>query len=142
MIPSQNPNESHHRPRKSRLHGARLSSTHALLLSLFCITTAVWHSLNTHDWSWFARSGAIVVVIGVLLTSSQIIENNRRLKKRRGYSDDNFHRDFADDLKHRSLDKHPLSEEDLWVSGMHGLYLLISGTLIWGFGDLLGLIFG
>ena len=82
-----------------------------------------------------------MVVIGVLLTSSQIIENNRRLKKRHGHTDGNFHRDFADELKQSSLEKKPLDEEDLWISGLHGLYLLVSGTLIWGFGDLLNALY-
>ena len=126
------------KPRRQRVH---MSTRNALLLSLVCILLGIWHSLNTQDWSWLARSGSVIVIIGILLTSSQIIENSRRLKKRRHYEENNFHRDFASDLKQSSIENRYAYEEDIWVSGLHGLYLLIAGTLIWGFGDLLGGLF-
>ena len=141
MIPSQIQIEAVQKRKKNRRQRLRLSTQSALLLSLISVILGAWHSMNTQDWSWFARAGSVVVIIGVLLTSSQIIENNRRLKKRRGYTDDNFHRDFADNIKQSSLKNSSVNEEDLWISGLHGLYLLVSGTLIWGFGDLLGLLF-
>ena len=32
-------------------------------------------------------------------------------------------------------------QESIWEIEGHGLYMLIGGTLIWGFGDLLGYLF-
>ena len=128
------------KPRKTRRQRVNLSTRNALLLSFISVLFGGWYSLSTHDWSWFARSGSVVVIIGILLTSSQIIENSRRLKKRRHYNEDNFHRDFANDYPAPSSKHHQIYEEDIWVSGLHGLYLLVAGTLIWGFGDLLGIL--
>jgi len=72
-----------------------------------------------------------------MLTSHQIIENSRRLK-RRGQHGSNFKHDFADDYEQNKLEHASVLEEDIWHNGLRGLYLLVSGTLIWGFGDLPG----
>jgi hypothetical protein len=117
-----------------------LSTRKALLLSLIMLGSGIVLSLHLFDWSWFSRSGCLVVVIGIFLTSSQIIENSRRLKSRRSYNDQNFHRDFADKHKQRALQRSRGLEEDIWENGLRGFYLLIVGTLVWGFGDLAGLL--
>lgn len=123
------------RMRKPDLH---LSTRKALLLSVIVLAGGIWFSLKLMDWSWFSRSGSLIVIIGIFLTSSQVIENSRRLKMRRSHHDHNFTRDFADDLKKNALDKSRSLDEDIWQNGLRGLYLLVSGTLIWGFGDLIG----
>ena len=46
--------------------------------------------------------------------------------------------DWAGDDGMKSLARSGSLEEDTWDIEAHGLYLLIAGTLIWGFGDLLG----
>jgi len=126
--------------KKARTPRAHLTTRKALVLSSITFAAGIWISLQTSNWSWFSRSGSLIVIIGIFLTSSQIIENSRRLKKRRSHFDNNFHRDFADDLKQRTLEKSRVLEEDIWANGLRGLYLLVSGTLIWGFGDLIGLL--
>lgn len=113
-----------------------LTTGKALLLSTVTLCGGIWLSLNAGDWSWFARSGSLLVVIGMWLTSCQIIENSRRLKQRRAHHETNFHRDFADSVRHLPAGR--LDDEDIWASGLHGLYLLVAGTLVWGFGDLAG----
>ena len=115
-----------------------LSTRKAMLLSALVAAAGIWFSLSTMDWSWFARSGSLVVIIGIFLTSSQIIENSRKLKHRRAYHDHNFNRDFADDIKQHTLERSRSLDEDSWENGLRGLYLLVTGTLIWGFGDLIG----
>jgi len=132
----QRENPSHKKNRQS-LH---LSTRKALLLSIICIAGGVWLSLNTVDWSWLARSGSLVVIIGILLTSSQVIENSRKLKSRRTHREQNFNRDYADDIKRRTLERSRSLDEDIWQNGLRGLYLLVAGTLIWGFGDLVGVL--
>lgn len=140
MLPVEHHNErikSHQKKmRKPSLH---LSTRKALLLSFVVIAGGIWFSLNLMDWSWFSRSGSLIVIIGVFLTSSQIIENSRKLRMRRSHHDHNFNRDFADDLKKNTLDRSRSLDEDTWENGLRGLYLLVSGTLIWGFGDLVGI---
>ena len=118
-----------------------LSTGRALLLSLLVFIFGILLSIQREDWTWFARSGSIIVVIGIFLTSSQIIENSRRLKIRRCRHKLNFHRDYAEDLKRASLERSRSLDEDIWENGLRGLYLLVIGTLIWGFGDLAGYLF-
>jgi hypothetical protein len=118
-----------------------LSTRKALLLSSLVFIFAIWLSIDQDDWSWFARSGSMIVVIGIFLTSSQIIENSRRLRIRRSRHEQNFHRDYADEIKRGTLDRSRSLDEDIWENGLRGFYLLIVGTLVWGFGDLAGHLF-
>jgi len=113
-----------------------LSTRKALLLSITVFIIGVWLSFDQNDWTWFARSGSMIVVIGIFLTSSQIIENSRRLKIRRSHHEQNFHRDYAEDIKRGTLERSRSLDEDIWENGLRGFYLLVVGTLIWRFGDL------
>lgn len=139
MLPTEGHHNriNHHRKKvfKFNLH---LSTRKALLLSVIVIVGGIWFSLKLADWSWFSRSGSLIVIIGILLTSSQIIENSRKLKVRRSRHELNFNRDFANDIKQHSLERSRSLDENIWENGLRGLYLLVSGTLIWGFGDLIG----
>jgi hypothetical protein len=118
-----------------------LSTRRALLLSSSVFIIGLWLSVNQNDWSWFARSGSMIVVIGIFLTSSQIIENSRKLRIRRSRHEQNFHRDYADEIKRGTLDRSRSLDEDIWENGLRGFYLLVAGTLVWGFGDLVGYLF-
>jgi hypothetical protein len=44
--------------------------------------------------------------------------------------------DWAGDDGMKSLARSRSLEEDTWDIEAHGLYLLIAGTLIWGFGEM------
>ena len=129
---------SQRRPRFRR----RLSHTaNILVINLLAIASLVagaWFSLLSGDWQWFSRSGSLLVVLGILLTSSQIIENGRRIRMRRQQHASHFKHDYADDLDRHRLDHASIHEEDLWHDGLRGLKLLVVGTLVWGFGDLAG----
>ena len=118
-----------------------ITTRKALFLSFIASAISVWLSLRLDDWSWFARSGSIIVIIGIFLTSTQIIENSKRLHIRRRHHDNNFGRDYASDIKHHKLEDSRQHDEDVWESGLKGLYLLIVGTIIWGYGDLIALFF-
>lgn len=138
------PIESHHdrinpQRKKVRRLNLHLSTRKALLLSVVVITGGMWFSIELMDWSWFSRSGSLIVIIGILLTSSQIIENSRKLKIRRSHHELNFNRDFADDINKHTLKRSRDLDENIWENGLRGLYLLVCGTLIWGFGDLIGI---
>lgn len=99
-------------------------------------------STATGEWEWFARSGSAVVAIGILLTSSQIRQHMRRLRALRGQLMAQSQRDWASDEDKRALLRAASVQESIWEGEGHGLYMLIVGTLIWGFGDLLGSVFG
>ena len=132
----------HHRKRRRQaFDNHSLNILLIKLLSIADVTVGVWLSMSVGDWQWFARSGAMLVVLGILLTSSQIIENSRRLKTRHTLHPSHFKHDYAEELKQRKLAHASILEEDIWHDGLRGLYLLIIGTLIWGFGDLVGWLF-
>ncbi|MCP3850503.1 MAG: hypothetical protein GY694_09735 [Gammaproteobacteria bacterium] len=108
------------------------------LLSAFIVFFSLSISYIANDWQWFSRSGSFIVILGIYLTSSQIIENSHRLGLRRGiYKDGNFQRDWANDKHEKRFHHEREHEEETWVMGKCGFNLLIIGTFIWGFGDLL-----
>ena len=93
-------------------------------------------SIELADWNWFARSGSLVVVYGILLTSQQIIEHMQHLGRQQR-RDMMVNRDWGSDARHHFLhDDH----EQRWLSEKNGLTMLIIGTLVWGFGDLINLL--
>lgn len=110
----------------------------AVALGALLVGTAL--SVLTGDWEWFARSGSTVVVIGILLTSSQIRQHMRRLRALRGQLMAQSQRDWASDEDKRALLRAASVQESIWEGEGHGLYMLIAGTLVWGFGDLVGLL--
>ncbi len=105
----------------------------AYIVAVLTLFLGVVLSLNLHDWSWFARSGSLVVINGIILTSHQIIEHMGRLKQRQAKWESQFNHDWAEDDKYRLIHR----EAQILVSEKYGLYMLILGTLVWGFGDLL-----
>jgi len=92
-------------------------------------------SVELNDWDWFARSGSLVVINGIILTSHQIIQHMQNLSHYQRQKQSQFQKDWAHEEKHHFIrDDH----ENRWKSEKYGLYMLILGTLVWGFGDLLG----
>ena len=120
----------------------------AYLIALIMSVGSVYLSVELKDWTWFSRSGSLLVVIGILLTSNEIFEHGRRLRQRRHIEDVRLNRgfsngsgsdhDWANDNDMKGLILSRYREENAWLGESHGLYLLVIGTLIWGFGDLLG----
>ena len=108
------------------------------LVSVFIILCSLYISYVLKDWQWFSRAGSLIVVLGIYLTSSQIIENSRRLRQRyRGaHKEGNFQRDWANGKQEQIIRHARDHDEETWVMGKCGFNLLIIGTLIWGFGDL------
>lgn len=131
----------------------RMSSTAriAYLLAGVTVVAGAMISMFTGNWSWLARAGSLIVVIGIVLTSTQVLENASRLRQRRSQWENQLSRswqgevgntnpsmhDWAGDMRALSRSRH--REEDTWEYERSGVYMLVAGTLLWGFGDLLGL---
>ena len=98
-------------------------------------------SIQLNDWSWFSRCGSLVVVIGIILTSSQILDHIQLLKLRELNLSGDLNRDWASEERKQSLLESRFSEETTWSNERSGFLMLIAGTLIWGFGDLVGILF-
>jgi len=111
----------------------RLSfATKAYLVAVLTLILGAIISHRLDDWSWLSRMGALIVINGIILTSHQILNHIQQLKNNQMRWQSQFNRDWAEHDKHHFIHQH---EE--WVSEKHGLYMLISGTFVWGFGDVL-----
>ncbi len=116
------------------------------LLTSLIFLVGISASLATGDWNWFARSGSAVVALGVLLTSHQILEQYHRLRVSQELNDHrptNGHareRDWAGENSMRELIRTRRHEEDRWAEEFFGMRILVVGTLVWGFGDLIGVL--
>ncbi len=111
-----------------------------LLVTLLLVCGAVF-AVVLDQWQWFSRAGCAVVIVGILLTSSQIRDHSRRLRRLRGQLASQSQRDWAGEERTRTLVRAAGEQEVTWEIEGHGLYILILGTLVWGFGDLLGVLF-
>jgi len=92
-------------------------------------------SVRFNNWTWLSRSGSLIVINGIMLTSHQVIEHMRRLRQNQIHRPSQFNRDWAGGDKSAFVH---YQEEQVWLSEKYGLNMLIFGTFIWGFGDLIG----
>lgn len=104
------------------------------LLAILTLLAGVGLSLQTGHWDWFSRSGSLLVIYGILLTSQQILDHIQQLKSLQR-SVAASQRDWAHGDKSHLVNTH---HEIQWRDEAYGLYMLVAGTFIWGFGDLIG----
>lgn len=105
----------------------------AYSVALLTLLAGALLGLKLEEWSWFSRSGSLVVINGIILTSHQIIEHIYYLGRAQR-REMQVNRDWASHERHHFLQG---DTERLWRSEKCGLYMLIVGTLVWGFGDLI-----
>ena len=91
-------------------------------------------SLKLSDWTWLSRAGSLIVINGIILTSHQIIHHIQRLQQNQIHWQSQFNRDWAAGDKHHFIYD---SSTGIWMDEKYGFYMLIVGTFVWGFGDLL-----
>ncbi len=116
-------------------HGKQVT-LNAYIIAILTLIVGAIISLESNDWQWFSRSGSLLVINGIILTSRQIIEHIQQLKHLQRHAHQSL-RDWAKgDKNHLIKEYHELQ----WRDEKYGLYMLIAGTFIWGFGDLVGYI--
>ena len=88
-------------------------------------------SINTDQWSWFMRSGAVTIVIGALISFRNVL----RLSE-------------AERIRFRNLtivecfsESEKKDQERDSVAVIIGVWIMIFGTVVAAYGDLLGTIF-
>lgn len=106
-----------------------------LLASLASVAGCVWLSIALQDWTWFARSGAILTALGLVLASRKILIARADLV---ALLADMENADGAQRTARLESFKRLQRDLDRQVMEKAGFGLLIVGTLIWGFGDLVG----
>jgi len=119
-----------------------------IVFSILIVSISIYLDLGSNYWTWFQRSGSLLTLCGAILGVRSYIRLGLR-----GFGGatpivqtgiviggkDN------DGMIPIKLDKESLvaEEEDRKdkISGVIGLIHVIIGTLIWGYGDLLGRVF-
>ncbi len=112
----------------------RRFAINAYAIAAVTLLLGVVLSVRLNSWTWLSRSGSLVVINGIILTSHQIIEHMHRLRQSQIYRQSQFNRDWAGGEKSAFVHG---KEEQVWLSEKYGLYMLVLGTFIWGFGDLI-----
>lgn len=102
-----------------------------VLFSSLALCLGVILSIMSGDWLWLSRFGSLIAVAGLLLTMSPIFERGIYV------SHSNAGKLVAIDEHRRPI---LTSEEDraLGRKVLAGIFVSIIGTVIWGFGDLVG----
>jgi hypothetical protein len=105
----------------------------------FLLVTAAFVALSlaTGDWGWFAQSGAIVTALGLVLASRKILIARADLLSLPGEMEAV---DGAERTARLESFKRLQRDLDRQTVEKAGFGLLVLGTLIWGFGDLVGRI--
>lgn len=90
-------------------------------------------SLHFSDWTWFSRLGSVITVSGLLLVSSPVFDKGIYISQGQRFQimsqDEQGHPRTTNEKSRKSGNK-----------VLIGILVSIIGTLVWGFGDLLGLI--
>ena len=108
---------------------------------------SIWRDYGSESWLWFQRSGSIIVLIGAILSYRSILRvglhgvGGTNATFLRG-TVINTNTDGTINFKY-DAESNKLLKEAFWdkVAGYIGAILLVYGTLIWGYGDLLGRTF-
>ena len=106
-----------------------LFTNRALLCSVAAAWTvfSVWLSLHTNNWGWFARSGSVLGILGAVLSCRSVLRLTREERVR--IRNMNIVECFTpSELEDQERDS---------VATVIGVLLLLLGTLIWAYGDLL-----
>ena len=103
--------------------------------SVLSMAAGVWLSVATGDWMWFARSGAILTALGLVLASRKVLIARAdlvALLQEMEQADGTQRTARLESFKRlqRDLDRQVVEKA--------GFAILVIGTLVWGFGDLIG----
>ena len=107
-----------------------------LILGASIIVISIIVSIKTCDGHWFQRSGAILVISGVLLSSRRIIrKNSEELRRAEEIINGGTFVEAEEQKEEKKQIRRDINAFKI------GPWFLLLGTLIWAYGDLLGSLF-
>lgn len=104
-----------------------------IVFSCFVFLIGIIISIYSNNWIWFNRFGSLITIAGVLLTMSPIFIRGVYLSQSEcgGWA-------WTD--KDGKLLTTTSEDRKIGNNIITGIFISIIGTLIWGFGDLIGLV--
>lgn len=107
--------------------GIRVVQTFLYLLVAVIFFGSLYYSIKTGEFSWFGRFGSIITIMPIIISLFELSIDRRSLF----FSKNNYCKLAPDNVEELSAKYWPIV---IWVNSM----ISIIGTVIWGFGDLLG----
>ncbi len=124
----------------------KILANNAIMVVAACVfgTIGIFLSICVHDFKWFERFGSMIMCVGILLLNRPNIVRQDILPDVKmaetglsSHDPQHYHRvnepippAVAEDQKSRN------------AVGIFGPWITLIGTIIWGFGNLLNLVFG
>lgn len=119
-----------------------------LILALLIVAFSIYADKGCSSWIWFQRSGSILVIVGALFTYRSIVRLGiqgvgslnisilkGRIESTTDYPGTTQKVNISFDEKtHKSIHEDRMDK----LAGYIGVFFMLTGTLIWGYGDLLG----
>jgi hypothetical protein len=112
----------------------------AIILAVIGISVSIWQ----RDFSWFARSGSIITCIGIIIISrpsiivQDILDSVKMADTGLLSNDPEHYRRLGEPIPDCVIE----DGKSRKAVGILGPIVIFAGTLIWGFADLLNLLFG
>jgi hypothetical protein len=121
-----------------------------VIFSMLTVVLSIHADLGQSSWAWFQRSGAVVTLVGALLGYRSIVRLGRH-----GVGGASMHVAMGkivsvDDsgpiqtakVEYDEATTERFRQDDLdKMAGYLGAWMIVLGTAIWAYGDLLGKIF-
>jgi hypothetical protein len=101
-------------------------------VAVLVVVISVLESYTTGKWHWFGRSGAIITMAGVILNMRPLVRMGLTEWLRSQQVIDGGHFDPTPE----EIEEERQTTQDAIASNI-GLYMVLVGTVIWAYGDLI-----
>ena len=117
-----------------------------LLFSIGIMVASVYCDYGNEAWVWFQRSGSVMVLCGAILTYRSVFRLGLQgvggaephfLKGIITSTRENGTVDFKCDLESQRKLQEAFRDK---LGGFIGIFFIVFGTFVWGYGDLIGRI--
>ena len=105
----------------------------AMVFTIIMLIVGTWISIKNDNWMWFSRFGSLITISGLFLTMSPIFIRGIYLSQSQSFK-------FAGNDEDGDITTTIPEDKKIGTNAFIGIIISIIGTVIWGFGDLLGQI--